>query len=357
MPGGTSGFVQLRRGLSEHVRDGRLSFFEAALYVFILMDTNPATGLCYGSAGLFSAIYSVPSRTCRDALEKLEEKGYLKRFPTRGRHGSYPILVNKFRCSDGAMKGKYVNSSKSVSWKNIVYESSDDYVDDNVNDGAVAGVNEDVNESAGRVDTRDKRLDTGDKNSSSKSKPSTDNEQDEKIYEAYPRKVGKEAALKAIRKAVERLVKGDKTHPPRDAYSARRFLWKKAAQYSASPAGQKSLDKNHEFRPHPSTWFNQGRYFDDPSEWVKPNGATNANIPPSKAHSDLAVLAESLGYAEYQSASHQNGNLPTGEDRQSDARTIHGDFDAVGPTRLPSGDGDAFGESEGAGRDLAPFTW
>lgn len=143
-----SGFIQLRRGLSEHVRDGRLSFFEAALYVFILMDTNPATGLCYGSAGLFAAVYGVSSRTCRDALEKLDEKGYLKRFPTRGKHGSYPILINKFICSIGAMKGLYVNCEKSETYKTVCYLKCDEGVNDSVYD--------DVNESAAS-----KILDTG----------------------------------------------------------------------------------------------------------------------------------------------------------------------------------------------------
>jgi hypothetical protein len=155
MPGMSTGFLQLRRGLFEHVKDGRVSFFEASLYVAILSDANPSTGVCYGSAGLFAALYSLSSRTCRDALEKLEEKGYLRRFPTRGKHGSYPILVNKFRCSDGAMKGKYVNCSKSIDCNKITY----DLCDDGVNEGAVASVNEGVNDSAVRVDTRDKKQD------------------------------------------------------------------------------------------------------------------------------------------------------------------------------------------------------
>ena len=153
---GGSGFVQLRRGLFEHVRDGRLSFFEASLYVAILSDTNPSTGLCYGSAGLFSVVYSVPTRTCRDALEKLEQKGYLRRFPTRGKHGSYPILVNKFRCSSGAMSGLYVNSDKSSSCDNIIYDIRLDGVNENVNDNG----NDGVNDSAARVDTRDKKLES-----------------------------------------------------------------------------------------------------------------------------------------------------------------------------------------------------
>ena len=31
---------------------------------------------------------------------------------------------------------------------------------------------------------------------------------------------------------------------------------------AASPAGQRG-----EYTPHPSTWFHQDRYFDDPAEW------------------------------------------------------------------------------------------
>ena len=156
-----SGFIQLRRGLSEHVRDGRLSFSEAALYVFLLMDTNPATGLCYGSAGLFAAIYGISSRTSRDSLEKLEKKGYLRRFPTRGKHGSYPILMNKFRCSIGAMKGLYVNTSKSESYSQVCYEKCDDNVYDNGNDGVYDGVYDNGEESAGSIkqETRDRKQD------------------------------------------------------------------------------------------------------------------------------------------------------------------------------------------------------
>lgn len=154
---GSTGFIQLRRGIDEHVREGRISFFEGALYVFILLNTNPSTGVCHGSAGLFATIYSISSRTCRDALEKLEDKGYLKRFPVRGKHGSYPILINKFLCSHGAMKGMYVNCLKTTSYTNIFYEIRDDSVDESGDED----VNDGVNESAGSkiLDTRDKRQD------------------------------------------------------------------------------------------------------------------------------------------------------------------------------------------------------
>jgi hypothetical protein len=109
----------------------------------------------------------------------------------------------------------------------------------------------------------------------------TETEQIEAIYQAYPRHIGKRIALKAIEKAVQRvsmlhtLLDGKVLQW--DAESARRYLWKKAKEYALSPAGQKPSDLAQDFRPHPSTWFNQDRFYDDPAEWQKPNGSRNGN--------------------------------------------------------------------------------
>lgn len=73
-------------------------------------------------------------------------------------------------------------------------------------------------------------------------------EQVEKIYRAYPRRVGKEAAVKAIRKALT-------TVPFEDLLEA-------VQAYSAARMGE-----DPQFTPYPSTWFNQGRWADDRSTW------------------------------------------------------------------------------------------
>ena len=77
------------------------------------------------------------------------------------------------------------------------------------------------------------------------------------VYQAYPRKVGKAAALKAIRKALATIAKAD--DPPADPVA---WLTQRVRMFAASPAGEAGR-----FTPHPSTWFNQGRYDDDPDEW------------------------------------------------------------------------------------------
>lgn len=75
--------------------------------------------------------------------------------------------------------------------------------------------------------------------------------QAEEIYSLYPRKVGKPAAIRSIAKAI--MKHGSETV--------------KAATANFAKAWGPGDDLN--FCPHPSTWFNQERYNDDPSTWAK----------------------------------------------------------------------------------------
>jgi uncharacterized protein YdaU (DUF1376 family) len=76
----------------------------------------------------------------------------------------------------------------------------------------------------------------------------------EEIFEAYPRKAGKPAALKAIRRQLA-------SHSPE-------FLLECTRRYAIARVGQ---DSN--FTPHPATWFSQQRFNDEPSTWSKRGGA------------------------------------------------------------------------------------
>jgi hypothetical protein len=84
----------------------------------------------------------------------------------------------------------------------------------------------------------------------------------EAIYQAYPRKEGKKAALKAIANALK----------PHDGVKvSAAFLLKMTTTYAAavaqwSPAKRYTRDGTDTV-PHPTTWFNQGRYLDDPTNW------------------------------------------------------------------------------------------
>lgn len=81
----------------------------------------------------------------------------------------------------------------------------------------------------------------------------------EVIYAAYPRKVGRAAAIAAIKKALTK-VPSAKLLEAVNAYDDAVRTWPPTARYTA--AGVDTV-------PHPATWFNQERWTDDRSEWVK----------------------------------------------------------------------------------------
>ena len=89
----------------------------------------------------------------------------------------------------------------------------------------------------------------------------------EDIYAAYPRKVGKQAAVKAINKAAKRVGSLSELLSCTKAYAAATATW---------PAADK------QFIPHPATWFNRGSYDDDPKEWVRGAAATPSQFRETK---------------------------------------------------------------------------
>lgn len=79
------------------------------------------------------------------------------------------------------------------------------------------------------------------------------------IYSAYPRKVGKQGAIKAIQKAV-RGAGMDKLLKAVKAYAKATESWP---------------EEDRKYIPHPATWFNRGSYEDDPKEWERNTAPTS----------------------------------------------------------------------------------
>jgi len=74
------------------------------------------------------------------------------------------------------------------------------------------------------------------------------------IYAEYPRKQGKIAAMKAIGKA---MLRENPAH-----------LLERTKAFAAVVARWPAEAKPH-FIPHPATFFNEGRYDDDPATWER----------------------------------------------------------------------------------------
>jgi len=116
-----TGFFQLRRGLWEHVRDGRMSITEALAFIYIGTQADTRTGIWKGSAKSLSSELGLPERTARDVLEKMEHGDYIRRFAVPGRHICYPILVHKFLLTNGEHNGEQLNALDSKSPADLAY--------------------------------------------------------------------------------------------------------------------------------------------------------------------------------------------------------------------------------------------
>lgn len=85
----------------------------------------------------------------------------------------------------------------------------------------------------------------------------------DRVYAAYPRKVGPAQAKTAIKSALKTLhARGD---PPGGAASWADWLAARVKRYAAERAKAVAAKPGDaQFTPHPSTWFRGGRYDDDP---------------------------------------------------------------------------------------------
>jgi len=93
-----------------------------------------------------------------------------------------------------------------------------------------------------------------------------------KIYEAYPRKVGRGAATRAIARAL-RMVSADE-------------LLEAVREYSLAREGQE-----RQYTPHCATWMNQERWADDREEWW-PSGPA---LPAAAAFEMIRTAVRSHG--------------------------------------------------------------
>jgi len=101
------------------------------------------------------------------------------------------------------------------------------------------------------------------------------------IYNAYPRKVARETALKSIAAAIARIAAEPDAPPDIGAW-----LLQRTRLFAQSDKGNAG-----EYTPHPSTWFNAGRYHDDETTWTTTQGNQNGNSHHGKPeHKSVTAL-------------------------------------------------------------------
>lgn len=84
------------------------------------------------------------------------------------------------------------------------------------------------------------------------------------IYSAYPRKVGKSDALKAITRTIKAgAITADALLAKVQAYAAAVATWPEAER---------------KYVPHPATWINRGSFDDDPATWQRGKPVANGGF-------------------------------------------------------------------------------
>lgn len=87
------------------------------------------------------------------------------------------------------------------------------------------------------------------------------------VYDAYPRKEARRAALKAILSAHKRLGTEGPGHLRMHGNAGWDYLLAKTRLFAE--AVSKWPKEDRAYVPHPATWFNQDRFHDHPSAWER----------------------------------------------------------------------------------------
>jgi hypothetical protein len=115
-----NGFLQLRRGIWEHVRNGGMNVNMLAVYVYILSEADTRTGIWKGCAQSIRGVLHLPLSTVKYALSKMDGV-YIRRFMVPGRRFCYPILCHKFVLTNGPDIGRMLDAINSKSEKTLAF--------------------------------------------------------------------------------------------------------------------------------------------------------------------------------------------------------------------------------------------
>jgi hypothetical protein len=252
----SNGFLQLRRGLWEHVRNGSLTHTGALVYIYMLTQADTRTGVWKGSAQCIAADLNIPKSTAKYALRGLDGR-YIKRFTLPGRHACYPILLHKFLITQGQHVGLMLDALSSTNPRTLEFFKPDDeqqVVQQVVQQVAPQRIKENREERKNPHLTplAPCELSTPTHNSL---ELETQEPSFQIFWEQWPRKQDKAGARRAWRKI------------PMSEYvavTAGLQRWRKSEQWARGVI------------PHPATWLNAKRWMDE--DIPQSGEITNGNI-------------------------------------------------------------------------------
>ena len=271
------GFIPIRRGILEHLEQRRMTLMEFGVYVLLQLRADWATGIYRGCALTIAYQFGDPEirAQVKDILSRLKRKQYINYSPEKGKRGGYEILIHKFEPRLGRLCGTRLNAWKHGEIAIPEYE-------------AVASDALETRKRVARESPEARPIQEVRRKKKEKRKNTLPpGDACERIYQSYPRHVGKSAALRAIPKALS-LIQEQKSLSVEESAD---FLYSQVVKFSNSPAGQQGR-----YTPHCATWMNSGRYFDDANEWNDVR-TTPSNGKPSYEERAAAEMRIARDYA------------------------------------------------------------
>ena len=219
-------FVKKRRGLLEHLEEGRISFGEYGLYSYLIEKADYQTGIVFKiSAPFLAAGLKTPLSSIKRWIKNLERGKYLKRIKERG---LYHFVINKYSLENGLR-----NDTSTI----LTLKDLRDHVGrQRAGGGPTVGLT-----------TRIKKKEKKNKN-----------DQFEIFWKLYPKKVGKLKSQIAFLKSClsekgEVIIENLQKQLP----------WLESQKKDSG-----------DFRPHPVTWLNGARW-EDEHNFEKPQDDQN----------------------------------------------------------------------------------
>jgi hypothetical protein len=125
-----SGYVRLRRGVLDHLHQGRMSFSEYGIYTILVQLADSRSGCAFSNAKSLEALIGrgLKQQRIQDILFELHLKGYIRPFGQRHvGSGSYPILIHRYQITFGEKKDWFVDAfgTKDYRKPKLVKEQED----------------------------------------------------------------------------------------------------------------------------------------------------------------------------------------------------------------------------------------
>lgn len=119
----TTGYYRRRRGVYEHILDGRMSLLDNSFHDILCQQADASTGIVWTSAAQLHHELGISRKLAQKYLCRLERKGYIRRFRKARSRASQATLIHLYECTALPHKGKFLDAWRSESWQQCTYIS------------------------------------------------------------------------------------------------------------------------------------------------------------------------------------------------------------------------------------------